>query len=398
MSQRTDKLLAQFHALFGDKKARIWSAPGRTEIGGNHTDHQLGKVIAASVDMDMLAAAAENGEDTVRVKSEGYDMITLSLDTLTPVHGEEGTTKALVRGICAEAAARGFAVGGFNACVTSNVLQGSGLSSSAAFEVLMGAVVNGLFCGSSLTATDLAIMGQKAENVYFGKPCGLMDQMASAWGGIIAIDFADPAAPRVTPVDFDFASAGHSLCMINLKSDHADLTDEYAAIPGELKAVSAHFGKSVLREVDEDAFFARLGEVRAAAGDRAALRAMHFFADNRRVAEQVAALRSGDFDAFLRLVNESGRSSWLYLQNVVPTGATVHQELAAALALAAKLLNGRGACRVHGGGFAGTIQAFVPLDLLESFRAGMEAALGEGSCHVLSIRPEGGILLEEVKA
>ena len=396
MSQRTDKLLAQFHALFGDRKARIWSAPGRTEIGGNHTDHQLGKVVAASVDMDMLAAAAANGGKTVNVKSEGYDMITLSLDTLTPVHGEEGTTKALVRGICAEAAQRGFPVGGFDACITSNVLQGSGLSSSAAFEILIGAVVNGLFCGNALGAKDLAIMGQHAENRFFGKPCGLMDQMASAWGGIIAIDFADPADPVVTPVDFDFAAAGHSLCMINLHSDHADLTDEYAAIPGELSLICAHFGKKHLREVPEEDFYAALPALRLVAGDRAVLRAIHVYEENKRVTAQVDALKAGNFDRFLELVKASGRSSWMYLQNVIPAGYKQHQDLAVALALAEKLLDGSGACRVHGGGFAGTIQAFVPFEKLDGFRAGIEAVLGEGSCHVLSIRAEGGIMLEEL--
>ena len=389
MSQRTDKLLAQFHALFGDRKARIWSAPGRTEIGGNHTDHQLGKVIAASVDMDMLAAAAENGEDTVRVKSEGYDMITLSLDTLTPVHGEEGTTKALVRGICAEAAQRGFRVGGFDACITSNVLQGSGLSSSAAFEILIGAVVNGLFCANALDAKDLAIMGQHAENRFFGKPCGLMDQMASAWGGIIAIDFANPADPAVTPVDFDFAAVNHSLCMINLHSDHADLTDEYAAIPGELKAVSAHFGKSVLREVDEDAFFDAIPALRREVGDRAVLRAMHIFNENRRVDRMAAALRANDFQQFLALVRESGLSSQNLLQNVTVSGSVRDQAAAVALAMCDKILGKRGAYRIHGGGFGGTVQAFVPNDMLEEFRARIEAVFGPDSCRVMQIRPVG---------
>ena len=289
MEARIEALREQFHTLFGEKEARVWSAPGRTEIGGNHTDHQLGKVVAASVDMDMLAAAAKNGTNVVNVKSEGYDMISFTLDTLTPVKAEEGTTLSLIRGICAEAAARGFQVGGFDACITSNVLQGSGLSSSAAFEVLIGAVVNGLFCESTLTATDLAIMGQKAENVFYGKPCGLMDEMASAWGGIIAIDFKDPAAPVVTPVDFDFASAHHSLCMINLRSDHADLSDEYAAIPGELRKISAHFGKKALREVDEAAFYKAMPELRKEAGDRAVLRAVHIFNENRRVDRIVEA-------------------------------------------------------------------------------------------------------------
>lgn len=395
MSERTQALRAQFHALFGSGEPRIWSAPGRTEIGGNHTDHQHGKVLAASVDMDMLAAAAANGSRTVRVKSEGYEMITLSLDTLSPVDGEQGTTCALIRGICAEAAARGFAVGGFDACITSNVLQGSGLSSSAAFEVLIGAVVNGLFCGGSLTATDLAIMGQKAENLFFGKPCGLMDEMASAWGGIIAIDFADPAAPKVTPVNFDFAAAHHSLCMIDLKSDHADLTAEYAAIPQELRAICAHFGKQVLREVDEGAFYTALPALRKEAGDRAVLRAIHIFNDNRRVEQLIEALQGGDFDRFLSLVRESGRSSWVYLQNVVVAGSTRDQAAAVALALCERLLGARGAFRIHGGGFGGTVQAFVPDDLLDSFRAGIEAVFGEGSCRVMQIRPIGFTEIKE---
>lgn len=388
-----DELKQKFLNTFHRSAQYLFSAPGRTEIGGNHTDHQLGRVLAGAVSLETVAAVAVNGENVIRVLSEGYPLCEIALDDLAIRPEEFGTTAALIRGVAAGTGLRK----GFDAYICSTVLPGSGLSSSAAFEVLLGTIASHL-SGAGLNAVEIAQLGQKVENEYFGKPCGLMDQMASSVGGIITIDFADPAKPVIEHLELDLAALGYALCIIDSGADHADLTDEYAAIPREMKAVAAVFGKSVLREVDEDAFFARLGEVRAAAGDRAALRAMHFFADNRRVAEQVAVLRSGDFDAFLRLVNESGRSSWLYLQNVVPTGATAHQELAAALALAAKLLNGRGACRVHGGGFAGTIQAFVPLDLLESFRAGMEAALGEGSCHVLSIRPEGGILLEEVKA
>ena len=388
-----EELKQKFFDTFHRSAQYLFSAPGRTEIGGNHTDHQLGRVLAGAVSLETVAAVAENGEDVIRVLSEGYPLCEIRLDDLAVRPEEFGTTAALIRGVAAGTGLKK----GFDACVCSTVLPGSGLSSSAAFEVLLGTIASHL-SGAGLNAVEIAQLGQKVENEYFGKPCGLMDQMASSVGGIITIDFADPDRPVVEHLDFDFAACGHALCIIDSGADHADLTDEYAAIPREMKAVAAVFGKQVLREVDEDAFFARLGEVRAAAGDRAVLRAMHFFADNRRVTEQVAALRAGDFDAFLRLVNESGRSSWLYLQNVVPTGATAHQELAAALALAAKLLGGRGACRVHGGGFAGTIQAFVPLDLLESFRAGMEAVFGAGSCHVLSIRPEGGILLEEVEA
>ena len=389
MDERVQTVCREYRRLFGDAEPSVWSAPGRTELGGNHTDHQHGRVLAAAVDLDMLAAAAPNGERLVRVKSEGYEMFTLSLDELAPVEAEQGTTAALVRGVCAQAVERGYAVGGFNAYVSSRVMQGSGLSSSAAFEVLIGAVVNGLFCGDSLTATDLAIMGQKAENLWFGKPCGLMDQMASAWGGVIEIDFADPSAPTVTPVDFDFASTGHRLCMVDLRSDHANLTAEYAAIPEELRKVSAFFGKEVLREVDEEEFSAAIHALRREAGDRAVLRAMHVFEENRRVPEEASALRDGDFERFLALVRASGLSSWLYLQNVVVSGAVRDQAAALALALCRKVLGARGACRIHGGGFGGTVQAFVPDDLLEPFRTQIEAAFGAGSCHVMQIRPAG---------
>jgi galactokinase len=394
---RNELIKQSFAACFGRPARYLFSAPGRTELGGNHTDHQLGRVLAGAVSVDTLAAVAPNGERMIRVQSEGYSLCELSLDALEVRPAEFGSTLSLIRGVAARIAQLGHRVSGFDAYVTSLVLPGSGLSSSAAFEVLLGTIINHLDrCG--LSAVEIAQIGQYAENVYFGKPCGLMDQMASSVGGIVTIDFADASRPVVEPLDFDFASCGHALCIVNSGADHADLTDEYAAIPREMKAVCAVFGKEHLREVDEDAFYSRLREVRAAAGDRAALRAMHFFEDNRRVALQVEALKAKDFPRFLDLVNESGRSSWLYLQNVVPTGSTRHQELALSLALSARLLRGRGACRVHGGGFAGTIQAFVPLDLLDSFRSGMEAVLGQGSCQVLSIRPEGGILLEEVEA
>jgi len=275
--------------------------------------------------------------------------------------------------------------------VCSDVLPGSGLSSSAAFEVLLGTVMNELFLGGSLTAAEVAQLGQKAENVYFGKPCGLMDQMASAVGGMVFIDFADPAAPVVERLDFDFSAAGHALCIVDTGADHADLTEEYAAIPGELRQLCALFGKQVLREIPEEEFFARLPQVRGRVPDRAILRAVHFYGENRRVQRQAQALRDGDFDTFLHLVNESGRSSWMYLQNITPAGETVHQDVAVALALCDTLLDGRGAFRVHGGGFAGTVQAFVPLELVEEFKTGMERVLGEGCCHVLQISPDGGM-------
>ena len=388
-----EKLKAGFFDTFGRKAQYLFSAPGRTEIGGNHTDHQLGRVLAGAVNLETVAAVAENGENVIRVLSEGYPLCEIDLDDLAIRPEEFGTTKALIRGVAAGTGLKK----GFDAYVTSTVLPGSGLSSSAAFEVLLGTIASRL-SGADLTAVEIAQLGQRVENDYFGKPSGLMDQMASSVGGIITIDFADPDRPVIEHLDFDFAACGHALCIIDSGADHANLTDEYAAIPRDMKAVAALFGKEVLRQVNPAEFFARLSEVRAAVGDRAVMRAMHFFTDNQRVTDQVSALKAGNFEEFLRLVNESGRSSWLYLQNVVPAGYTAHQELAVALALADHLLDGRGACRVHGGGFAGTIQAFVPMDMLEDFRAGMEAVLGEGSCHVLSIRPEGGILLEEVEA
>ena len=387
----------QFASTFSRNPRFVFSAPGRTELGGNHTDHQLGRVLAGAVSVDTVAAVAPNGEDVIRVQSEGYPLCTVALKKLTPNEAEFGSTLSLIRGVAGRITALGHKVSGFDAFVSSRVLPGSGLSSSAAFEVLIGTIINHLD-GCGLDAVQIAQIGQYAENVYFGKPCGLMDQMASSVGGIVTIDFADREHPVVEPLDFDFASCGHALCIVNSGADHADLTDEYAAIPREMGEVCRVFGKAHLRQVDEAEFYARLPEVRAAAGDRAALRAMHFFDDNRRVCQQVEALKANDFARFLSLVNESGRSSWLYLQNVVPTGSTRHQELALSLALASRLLQGRGAVRVHGGGFAGTIQAFVPLELLDGFKAGMEAVLGEGSCQVLSIRPQGGVLLEEVQA
>ena len=390
-----EALKRRFAEEFGRPAAFIFSAPGRTELGGNHTDHQLGRVLAAAVSVDTTAAVVRSDSGTVRVLSEGYPLCTVALDDLDVRPEEAGTTAALIRGILAGIRERGASVPAFDAYVTSRVLPGSGLSSSAAFEVLIGTIANHL-SGCGMTPLAVAQLGQWAENVYFGKPCGLMDQAASAIGGVITIDFANQAAPQVEHLDFDLAAVGHALCIIDSGADHAELTAEYAAIPGELAAVSRVFGQTHLRGVDEAAFYRRLPEVRAAAGDRAALRAIHIFEDNRRVTEQVRALKAGDFERFLYLAAASGRSSWMYLQNVIPAGSTRHQDLAVALALAEKLLDGRGASRVQGGGFAGTIQAFVPLDMLDGFREGIERVLGPGSCHVLNIRPEGGILVEEL--
>ncbi len=383
-----------FTARFGTVPERYFSAPGRTEIGGNHTDHQRGCVLAGAVDLDTVAAVRLNGTDTVRILSEGYPLCQVSLTELTPLASEINTTAALVRGVAARFMELGAKVTGFDAYVQSTVLPGSGLSSSAAFEVLLGTVCNGLFFDNRLPMPEIAKIGQYAENVFFGKPCGLMDQMASAVGNLVAIDFADKENPVITPVEFDFASSGYALCIIDSKASHADLTDEYAAIPGELKTVCEYFGAEVLRQVPEEAFYGAIPVLRKRCGDRAVMRAVHIYEENRRVQAQVQALRAGDFDGFLHLVRQSGESSWMYLQNVVPAGYTEHQDMAIALAMCHRLLGDRGAYRVHGGGFAGTVQAFVPVDILENFRTGMDAVLGEGACHVLSIRPYGGVEME----
>lgn len=394
--QRVEELLEHFQRTFGageDTLVSLCSAPGRTEICGNHTDHQHGRVLAGAVNLDFLACAALNGTNTIRFQSEGWPMVEVELDTLEPKEEEKESTASLVRGMAAQAAAKGYEVTGFDVYATSQVLPGSGLSSSAACEVLLGVVENDLFCKGELDAVTIAQMGQKAENIFFGKPSGLMDQTASSVGGAVAIDFADPAAPVVRSVAVDLNGLGYALCIIDSGADHADLTSEYAAVPQEMGAVAAYFGKQVLREVDEAQVLEAMPQLRKAVGDRAVLRALHFFDDDRRSEQEADALEKGDMDAFLALVRQSGQSSWELLQNITPAGAVAEQAMAVALTVAERALNGKGACRVHGGGFAGTIQAFVPLEALEQFQAQVEKALGNGSCHVLSIRPVGGTVL-----
>ncbi len=345
-------------------------------------------MLTASVDMDAIACAAPNGTDTVNVRSAGYGTCSVNLSALSPRGEEAGTTAALVRGVLAGVADRGYPVAGFDALIVSDVPGGSGLSSSACFETLLGVALNDLFCGGALTTVDIAKIGQYAENVYFSKPSGLLDQMGCATGGIIAIDFADSANPAVHPVRFDFAGAGHALCVIDSGGSHADLTGYYASIPAEMRAVARELGAETLSGVDEDAFRRSVPELRGRVGDRAVLRALHYFAECRRVREQVDALERGDFHRFLELVNESGRSSFMYLQNVCTYSDPEHEPVAVTLALAERLLNGRGACRVHGGGFAGTVLAIVPLDMVDSFSQNFGSA-----CRVTSVRPAGGRVL-----
>ncbi len=385
-----------FEKIFGEKATYVFSAPGRTELSGNHTDHQHGQVLAAAVNLEMLAWVKPNDSTIIRVMSEGYPMSVIDVSDLEIKEAEKNTTNALIRGVAAKFIQMGCEVKGFDAYVTSTVLPGSGLSSSAAYETLIGTIINHLYYGAKATAVEVAQIGQWAENVYFGKPCGLMDQTASSVGSVIGIDFADNSNPIVEKIDLDLTANGYALCIIDSGADHADLTDEYAAITVELKNVCRIFGKEFLREVDEDEFYANIANVRQVAGDRATLRAMHVFAENKRVEAQKAALRANDFDTFLKYVTESGLSSWRFLQNVTPKGRDEYQEVAFALALSEKLLAGtKGVCRVHGGGFAGTIQAFVPLEILDTFKAEIEKVLGEGKCHVLSVRAEGGVLVKE---
>ena len=393
---RAIRVVEGFQAAFdpaGKADAALFSGPGRTEIGGNHTDHQHGHVLCGSVDLDMLACAAPNGLDVIRIRSEGYPALEVGLDDLLPHIEERNTSAALVRGVAAKIEGAGCSPVGFDAYITSNVLSGSGLSSSAAYEVLVGNILNFFCCGGHLTPVELAKIGQYAENVYFGKPCGLMDQMGSSVGGAVAIDFADPADPVVRQVGYDFSRSGHALCIVDTGSCHADLTDDYADITREMGAVAAHFGRQVLRDVPEADFRAAIPALRGECGDRAVLRAMHFYADDRKAVEEAAALEAGDFDRFLALVNASGLSSALHLQNTWSVADPRQQAIPLALAIGRELLEGTGACRVHGGGFAGTIQAFVPEERLAAFKAGMENLLGAGMCHILHIRPQGGCVV-----
>lgn len=393
---RATEVMNGFEKTFGVKEdtlAALCSAPGRTEICGNHTDHQHGHVLAAAVNLDFLACVSPNGTQTVHFQSEGWPMTTVDLSDLKQQEAEKETTASLVRGVMAELAKAGYTIGGFDMYAVSNVLPGSGLSSSAACEILLGVAGNHLFCQDELDAVTLAKIGQKAENQYFGKPSGLMDQTASSVGDAVAIDFADPSAPIVRSVTANLEELGLALCIVDCGADHAALTGEYASIPREMEKVAAFFGKKILREVQEEEVLKAMPQLRRAVGDRAVLRALHFYADDRRAVEEADALERRDRDAFLQLVKESGRSSWELLQNITPAGAVEAQDMAIALEAAEIALNGKGACRVHGGGFAGTIQAFVPTESVSEFCEKMELMLRKGCCHVLNIRPTGGIVL-----
>ena len=385
-----------FVALYGaDREGALYSVAGRSELSGNHTDHNHGRVIAASIDLDIIAIASPNGEDIIRVKSEGFHEDVIDINVFTsPRENPEGHSDELIAGMVAGFRENGYAVGGFDAYTTSAVLKGSGISSSAAFEDMIGNILNHIYNEGAIDNVEIAKIAQYAENVFFGKPCGLMDQVACAVGGIVAIDFADPTAPIIEKLDVDISGAGYNLCITNTGGNHADLTDDYASVPTEMKRIAAYFGKPVLRDLEEESFVASIPLLRRKYSDRAILRALHFFSENRRVAEQTKALQNGDLDAFFANVIASGRSSYCYLQNVYTTKNVEEQGLSLALCLSERQLTGKKAAwRVHGGGFAGTVQAFVPSGEVASYREAMDAVFGKGSCMVLRIRPVGAIKL-----
>jgi galactokinase len=409
-SQESGFPAAELAATDGD--LRVFSAPGRTELGGNHTDHNRGKVLAASIQLDSVAIVQARKDNAVFFRSAGYpDVKAVLADSsgasdLAAKPDEQGKTESLVRGIAAELARRGSGIGGFSANAASTVLPGSGLSSSAAVEVLFGRIFDCLYGEGKRSSLEIAQIGQIAENTYFGKPCGLMDQTACATGGAVAINFADAARPVVQQINFDLAAAGYALCVVNTRGSHADLTPDYAAIPAEMKAAAAFFGKSVLGELDRETVLAGAADLRKAAGDRALLRAIHFFDENLRVDAMSAALADMDMaegeakqralNRYLDLVNESGDSSWELLQNVYAPHSPAAQGVSVALALSRDFFSSqklRGACRVHGGGFAGTIQVYLPLDAVISYTARLEAVFGAGSVTVLRIRPLGSVEL-----
>ena len=388
---RYQRAIREFENLYGSGEAEIYSAPGRSEVGGNHTDHQHGEVLAASINLDAIAIVRRTEENQIQLLSDGYPMITVDLSNLENKKEEEGTSVGLIRGMAYGLQKNGHKIGGFQAYVTSDVLNGAGMSSSAAFEVLVGTILSGLYNEMSVSPVEIAQVAQYAENVYFGKPCGLMDQMACSVGGLIHIDFAEPASPIVEKVEVDFGVYKHSLCITDTKASHADLTDDYALIPQEMKKVAKYFGKDFLREVDPASFCKELPKIRKKCGDRPVLRALHFFEEDKRVEKEVSALREGDFQAFLQTVKESGDSSFKYLQNIYTNKDVQNQSVSIGLAVSDSILPGHGVSRVHGGGFAGTIQAFVADDFVEEYRCGLDNVYGEGSCHVLKVRPFGGI-------
>ena len=381
----------KFEEHYGDADIKIFSAPGRSEIGGNHTDHQHGKVLACAINMDAIGIVKKVKDEEVRIISDGSEEIVVDITNLTIREEEKGSTLALIKGVLAGFHERGYRIGGFTAYITSDVLIGSGVSSSAAFETLIGTILSGLYNNMQVTAVEIAMIGQFAENVYFGKPCGLMDQMACSIGSLAYIDFRDPEKPHVEKVDFDLEKYGYSLCITDTKGSHADLTDEYAAVPEEMKRVANYFCKEVLADITLDELLNNVADMRKVLSDRCILRAVHFLTENKRVEEEVNILKNGTIDSFLECIKASGNSSYKFLQNVYSVKNVYQQNVSLALALSETLLANNGACRVHGGGFAGTIQAFVKNEDVRTYQESMNQIFGYGSCNVLKIRKYGGI-------
>ena len=390
-SKRYCDAIYEFEKLFGTRREiRMFSAPGRTEIGGNHTDHQHGMVLAGSVNLDVIAIVSANDDNIIRIKSQGYPMDEIDISNLEISEKEKGRSSALIRGVIAAFKQNGYDIGGFDAYTTSDVLKGSGLSSSAAFEVLIANIVNGLYNDNKVDATTIAKYSQFAEREYFGKPCGLLDQMASSVGGFTFADFNDPQNPVVEKIDVDLSDSGHTLCVVDTGGNHANLTQDYADITLECKAVSNMLGVEFLRDADEKKFYDNIAVIREKCGDRAVMRAMHVFNENKRVITQKASLKKGDFNTFLATVKRSGESSYDLLQNVYSPNNPKEQDISLALALTKQFLNGRGAYRVHGGGFAGTIQCYIPNQMFYDYKKMIEAVFGEGSCVKLFVRSVGG--------
>ena len=394
MTKRIEKAVRRFCEIYGEGDVSVFSVPGRSEICGNHTDHNRGEVFAASIDLDIVAVARVTDGKTIRVTSEGFSECEVGISDLSPKKSDEGTSASLIRGVCDGFLKRNFKIAPFDCYMTSNVLGGSGLSSSAAFEIMISNIQNHFANGGKADATTMSQISQYAENVHFGKPCGLMDQMACATGGFVHIDFADPSSPVCDNIPFDIGVAGYALCIVSTGGSHADLTDDYAAVPAEMKAVAAFFGKDALRAVSRGDVMKNIPALREKVGDRAVLRALHFFDENDRVREMQKALEAQDVDAFLNIIYASGESSAIMLQNYFAPKAPAEQGITLAYAVAKELLGGRGAVRVHGGGFAGTIQAFVPKDALDAFVSGMESAFGRGSVSTLFVRPFGAIMFK----
>lgn len=389
---RYSKAIERFTEIFPEREdVHLFSAPGRSEIGGNHTDHQRGCALGAAVNLDIVAVVAFHDEGVIRLYSEGYGMTEIDLSDLDIHENEKGKSIGIVRGIAARFVQMGVKIGGFDAYSVSDVLSGSGLSSSAAFETLIGTIIDVQYNDGKAGEIEIAKIGQYAENVYFGKGSGLLDQMVCSVGGFVFLDFRDAEQPVVEKHSFDFAKAGYNLCITDTKGSHSDLTDDYVAVPSEMKQVAAQFGKEVLREVDEKEFFQAIPALRGKCSDRAILRAMHFFGENNRAIAEADALDRGDPERFFTLYHQSADSSANLLQNLYATKKPLEQGIPLAIAVSKSVLGNDASVRVHGGGFAGTIQAFVPLDQTEAYREKMDALFGAGSCYVLRIRPVGGV-------